>query len=70
MSIALELSSFHIPGRSFDCPVSSGSSCAPDAPNRAQGSAVARVAPSAATCRRAWGEIRALYRLKDLLVPA
>ncbi len=32
--------------------------------------AVARVAPSAATCRRAWGEIRALYRLKDLLVPA
>ena len=27
-------------------------------------------APSAAACRRAWGKIRALYPLKDLVVPA
>ena len=29
-----------------------------------------RCAPSAAACRRAWGKIRALYPLKDLVVPA
>ena len=26
--------------------------------------------PGAVTCRRAWGAIRARYRLKDLVVPA